>query len=233
MSSYSTHFPFAKESWLWTYSAIVHFQLRAPCWWLKAPFGWIIKCLNYIWLFRKKNMQQDSVSVPWNQDWHSAKFHFFSRSILTTSVIQTNQLWDELEKNMESFSKSRFLVLNALWNTPHSYNYLFHTCACRITSCMRLHTHGTINRMKPRWVYLPTCWLISLGLRKEKLALGGSCISSTFSRVAPTAWVGDSITGHLPFHPLPYAFVQLQHIPPRCCAFLLASVLQLGEISMG
>lgn len=116
-----------------------------------------------------------------------SKFHFFSRSILTTSVIQTNQLWDELEKNMESFSKSRFLVLNALWNSPHSYNYLFHTCACRITSCMRLHTHGTINRMKPRWVYLPTCWLISLGLRKEKLALGGSCISSTFSRVAPTA----------------------------------------------
>lgn len=73
---------------------------------------------------------------------------------------------------------------------------------------MRLHTHGNINRVKPRWVFLPAFWL-SLGLRKEKLAPDGSHISSTFSRVAPAAWVGDSLPGHDPFHPLPHPFVQL------------------------
>ena len=65
---------------------------------------------------------------------------------------------------------------------------------------MRLHTHGKINRMKPRWASLPAFWL-SFGLRKEKLAPDGSHISSTFSRVAPAAWVGDSLPGHDPSPP--------------------------------
>ena len=50
-------------------------------------------------------MHYDSVSVPANPltDIPFSTFHFFSRNVLTTCVIQTNQLWEALGESMEPF----------------------------------------------------------------------------------------------------------------------------------
>lgn len=77
---------------------------------------------------------------------------------------------------------------------------------------------------------VPSC-IVALprGLWKEKLAFHGCCISSTFPRMAPAAWVGDGRTGHLPSHPLPQVLCGTAANPPKMACLPLASVLQLGQ----
>lgn len=161
---------------------------------------------------------------------HSRNFTFSLEASCSTSVIQTNQLGEKLERSIES----PFQVLS-FWSeiahTPISFS------STRLRSCVMLslvgsNTDGSINRRKPRGAYLPEFWQ-SLGLRKQKLASDGSCLSSAFPELTPAIWVSDNILGHFPSHPLPNAFVQLLRVSPKLLCFVLASVLQLGAISVG
>lgn len=74
-------------------------------------------------------------------------------------------------------------------------------------------------------------WILALpcGLWKEKPAFHGSCISSSFPRVAPDARVGDGRAGHRPSHPLPQGLCAAAANPPMMPCLPLASVLQLGD----